>query len=79
VLNDGRVLVAGGFDRNYAYSKTAELYDPSTGNWTTIDNLYDARTYHTASLLTNGKVLIAGGIEQYTLYTSELYDSSMSV
>ena len=35
-----------------------------------------ARYYHTATLLPNGKVLVAGGIEQLaaTLATAELYD-----
>jgi hypothetical protein len=32
------------------------------------------RLDHAASLLANGKVLITCGIEQYTLYTTELYD-----
>ena len=47
VLADGRVLVAGGTNVASDLS-SAELYDPSTGNWTTIGNLTNARAGHTA-------------------------------
>ena len=51
---------------------TAELYDPSTGTFSfTKGNLNNGRGYHTATLLANGKVLIAGG--DY-LSSAELYD-----
>ncbi|CAF1508852.1 unnamed protein product, partial [Rotaria sp. Silwood1] len=37
LLTDGKVLVTGGFDHNDQNS--AELYDPSTETWTTIDKM----------------------------------------
>ena len=40
---------------------SSELYDPSLNTWTPISSMNTARAYHTATILTNGKVLVAGG------------------
>ena len=55
---------------------STELYDPPTGNWTTVGNLNSRRWDHTASLLTNGKVIVIGGADYYSLNDVELYDPS---
>jgi hypothetical protein len=65
-------LIAGG-----TKSFMAELYDPSTGTFTATGNMTTARSGHTATLLPNGRVLIAGGQEPNSsadLHTAELYD-----
>jgi hypothetical protein len=55
------VLVAGGLDASGSSTK-AELYDPASGLWRATQNLNTARYEHTATLLRNGKVLVAGGV-----------------
>ncbi len=54
---------------------SAELYDPASGTWTATGSLGTARDYHTATLLPNGKVLVAGGFgNSGILASAELYD-----
>lgn len=80
LLPDGKVLVAGGSacaDFNGCPLSSAELYDPNTGTWTATGALIEARAQgHTATLLGNGKVLIAGGSDDSfgLLASAELYD-----
>ena len=63
LLDDGRVLVAGGLDIVGA-TDSAELYDPTTGTWSAIAPLPTPRVGHTATKLPDGKVLIFGGIDK---------------
>lgn len=76
LLNNGTVLVAGGYNANASVS--AELYDPATKAFTLTGNLNTGRNSQTATLLSNGMVLITGGISRggSTLASAELYDPS---
>ncbi len=77
LLNNGKVLVAGGmnFDSSGQWLNSAELYDPATGTWTFTGNMLTPRANATATLLKNGKVLIAdGGNKNGAVKTAELYD-----
>jgi hypothetical protein len=77
LLNDGKVLVTGGFDASGASTATAELYDPAAGSFTSVGNLPSKSAAHTATLLScacasNGKVLVTGGGNS----SAEIYDPS---
>ena len=64
LLQDGRLLIAGGDDgsgRLEAITDTSELYDPSTGRWEPGGAMGRQRTQHTATLLNDGRVLLVGG------------------
>ncbi|CAF5194743.1 unnamed protein product, partial [Rotaria sp. Silwood1] len=70
-----KVLITGGA-LNSVGLNNSELYDPSTGNWTTVNKMNYAGFADTASVLLNGKVLISGGIMNGFLgvHRAELYD-----
>jgi hypothetical protein len=71
LLNNGIVLVAGGFDMKGAPLASAELYDPAAKAFrSAANNMPNKAAGHTATLLSNGKVLMVGGGNS----SSELYD-----
>ncbi len=80
LLNDGRVLIVGSIDASDGFDNlaTAELYDPATGKFTRTGSLAQGRAHHTATLLNDGRVLIAGGYGGGTLSLSsaEIFDPS---
>jgi Galactose oxidase, central domain len=70
-LQDGRVLVVGGYTT--LVKNTPELYDPATGNWQLAGEPHHARYRHTATLLADGKVLVAGNVQPNSA-SAEIYD-----
>lgn len=73
-LADGRVLVTGGSDFKVHLS-LAELFDPSTGKFSSAGNMLLGRSAHTSTLLPDGRVLIAGGYSNNgPETTAELFD-----
>jgi N-acetylneuraminic acid mutarotase len=64
-MPDGRVLVTGGFnscDDDFCKdTASTEIYDPDSGKWSPTGRLLNPRESHTATLLENGDVLVAGG------------------
>ncbi len=57
----GVVLVAGGVMSGGGRTSSVEVYNPTTGNWSSDASLIVARDSSTATLLPNGKVLVAAG------------------
>ena len=65
MLNDGRILFAGGISGSVAAGYTslgsAEIYDPVQNKFPATGNMLTARAGHSAMLLNNGDVMIIGG------------------
>ena len=75
MLQDGRVLDIGG----------AQVYDPATGTWTATEKMHSPRSNGAPALMSDGKVLVAGGrvyttskdgtsIDGHNLDSAEVYD-----
>lgn len=81
LLHDGRVLVAGGTEQGPLYirrSAKAEVYDPMEEGFSVVGEMGVARAHHTATLLPDGQVLMAGGSEA-TSETAEVFDPKANV
>jgi YD repeat-containing protein len=83
LLTNGTVLITGGLTGSqtlgYDTIASAELYDPATGLFRPTGTMNDTRSGHTATLLGNGQVLVAGGYSASggvdpDLATAELYN-----
>jgi hypothetical protein len=73
VLQDGKVLVAGGEAEDTFATAATELYDPATGSWTRTGKLHSRRRGDSATLLADGQVLVIGGFGSPPR-VGELYD-----
>jgi N-acetylneuraminic acid mutarotase len=77
LLPTGKVLIAGGghSGNSPAVLASAELYDPVSNVWVLTGSLNSARQAHTSTLLSNGKVLLVGGLSASStaLASTELY------
>ncbi|WP_437609462.1 kelch repeat-containing protein [Sorangium sp. So ce834] len=79
-LKSGEVLVMGGYgwpgsaDDIEIPLDSAELYDPASGTWKLAARMNSARVAHTATLLSDGKVLVAGGLGADAGEDAEVYD-----
>lgn len=74
----GQILVAGGYGVSSTLS-SVELYDPASNSFAAMPPSMNAeRQYHTATAIAlgpnAGKVLLAGGLSDSTLASTDLYD-----
>ncbi|HSB11727.1 MAG TPA: kelch repeat-containing protein [Blastocatellia bacterium] len=76
MLADGRVFVVGGSMEALRFEgkpKIAEIYDPASGQWKKSGKMKKGRVMATATLLGDGRVLVAGGDESEG-GTYQIYD-----
>src|SRR2546422_2279158 len=76
-LPSGMVLVAGGAEWQHGWeaSDRVNLFDPWTGRWLAAAPLREKRSSHSAVLLPDGRVFVAGGNDgPRLLYSIEIYD-----
>src|SRR5262245_56879588 len=87
MLPNGRVLIVGGISGDGKIADTPEIFDPETQTSELLDSstpfsivkprfAIAARVYHTATLMTEGLVLIAGGLsgDGDATRTAEIWD-----
>ena len=74
LLQDGKVLVSGGFTDGQSSLSEAEIFDPATNKFTSAGKMSDRRASHSATVLRDGRVLFAGGFDGDYLDTAEIYD-----
>jgi hypothetical protein len=88
ILRNGNVLVVGGgqyqcsgigginFSCSHSAVNSVELHNPGTGEWSSTASLNTPRNSHTATLLPDGRVLIAGGSLSFWIASeiAEIYD-----
>lgn len=76
MLANGDVLIAGGEDHDGrgAQLASAEVFRATTLQFQSTGSMHHARISHTATLLHDGRVLLAGGFAQDVIASAELYD-----
>src|SRR5438552_16869318 len=80
ILEDGRVLVAGGFDAQ-GFLSSAEIYDAHLGSWNMTASMASPQAYHAAVRLPDGRVLVAAGASNIAgkSSSSEIYNPSTAL
>jgi hypothetical protein len=76
MLRNGDVLIAGGVDQDgpgHALA-SAEIFHAATQKFTPTGSMHHSRIAHTATLLSDGRVLRAGGKGEKILASAELFD-----
>jgi N-acetylneuraminic acid mutarotase len=85
ILKDGRVFISGGANATLMGDGlvVGYVYDPTTDRWVTTNPMVQGRVSHSASLLPDGRVLIAGGRDRQVngrgLDTTEIFDANATV
>ena len=77
-LNNGLILIAGGFGINLGALTSISLYNPNSTFSTTSASMVQGRYLATATSLPGGNVLIAGGVGAHgtALSSAEIYNAT---
>lgn len=75
-LNNGEVLITGGYLFPNNYIGSCEIYNPDSNTWRYTNSLNAMRDRHSATLLKDGRVLVVGGRMQGDIYhkSAEIFD-----
>lgn len=73
-LNSDRVLISGGYTSGFKPISSWAIFDPSKNSFVRFGKMSIARALHTATLLEDGRILIAGGAGED--YTERSFDSA---
>lgn len=75
-LDNGEILVTGGYNNASTIITSAEIYNPATGLWTATGSMNVARYLPTITKLNDGKILVTGGLDATStrVNSAELYD-----
>lgn len=77
--NNGEVLVAGGIDNTGTPLSSTEIYNPATNSFSAGPAMNAARAGATATLLNDGRVLIAGEFAAgFVPNSTEIFDGTNS-
>lgn len=81
LLGDGTIVITGGAPSNVpnTVSASAEVYDPGTAAFSRSTEMTVPRFYHTATLLNDGSILIAGGTGLTDTGSAERYIPAVPV
>jgi hypothetical protein len=76
LLENNKVLIAGGMERNGVWLDTGEVFDDATGRFIATARMSSRRAGAMAVALPDGKALIAGGSDgsDKNLASAEIYD-----
>lgn len=83
-LGDGRILVTGGWRHACltAYVPPladSQIYDPGKHSWEKTGSLSTARAQHAAVTLSDGRVMVVGGMSHAPLASTEIYDPNTRI
>lgn len=62
LLNNGKILIVGGFGADGAVVTQTELYDTTTGEWGLGPSYANSAAFHSTTTLPSNNILITGGL-----------------